>query len=50
MYVVVQHQGTDPAKFWPTDVAQYATMVPPHFTLHHTFAAATGPMACASGR
>ena len=45
MYVVVQHRVTDPAKFWPTDVAQYATMVPPHFTLHHTLAGTDGSQA-----
>jgi len=42
MYVVVQHQVTDPAKFWPSDVAQYATMVPPHLKLHHTLAGSDG--------
>jgi hypothetical protein len=42
MYVVVQHQVTDPAKFWPADVAQYGTIVPPHLKLHHAFAGADG--------
>lgn len=42
MYIVVQHQVTDPAKFWPADVAQYGKMVPPHLTLHQTFAATDG--------
>jgi hypothetical protein len=42
MYVVVQHQVTDPARFWPADVAQYATIVPPHLKLHHSFAGIDG--------
>ena len=45
MYVVVQHQVTDQAKFWPTDVAQYAAMTPPQFRLHHTFAGTDGSRA-----
>ena len=45
MYVVVQHHVTDPAKFWPADVAHLATMVPPHLTLHHTLAGVDGSRA-----
>ena len=42
MYVVAQHRVTDPAKFWPTDAAQYATMVPPHLKLYQTLAGSDG--------
>ena len=45
MYVVVQHQVTDPAKFWPADVSQYATIVPPHLKLHQTLAGIDGSQA-----
>ena len=45
MYIVVQHQVTDPVKFWPADVAEYARMVPPHLRLHHTLAGVDGTRA-----
>jgi hypothetical protein len=45
MYIVVQHQVTDPAKFWPADAAQFTAMVPPHLTLHTTLAGVDGSQA-----
>ena len=42
MYVIVQHRISDPAKFWPDDVSQFATMIPPHLKLHQTFAGVDG--------
>ncbi|HEX5831067.1 MAG TPA: hypothetical protein VFY16_08810 [Gemmatimonadaceae bacterium] len=45
MYVVVQHQVTDPAKFWPADAAQFSTTLPPHLKLHQTLASIDGSQA-----
>lgn len=45
MYVVVQHQITDPAKFWPPDPSELTRIPPSHLTLHHTFAGTDGTRA-----
>ena len=45
MYVIVQHQITDPAKFWPEDAKQFTAIVPPHLKLHHTLAGTDGTRA-----
>ena len=45
MYVIVQHQVTNPAKFWPADAAQFSTMPPSHLKLHQTLAGTDGSQA-----
>jgi hypothetical protein len=42
MYVLVEHQISDPSAFWPTDVEGFKAAIPSHLTLHHAFAARDG--------
>ena len=42
MYVAIQHRIHDPAAFWPEDMRQFTSMLPPHLKLLHTFAASDG--------
>jgi hypothetical protein len=45
MYVIVHHQVTDQAKFWPADPSQFTMHIPPSLKLHSTLAGVDGTQA-----
>ena len=44
MFILVQHQVTDPSAFW-SDAQQEMSKIPSHLKLHHTFPTPDGSRA-----